>query len=67
MRHFFHQETATWVRREKQENKIGGNLSLRRRRIEMLNARIKSLLDLNGKGPDKFGKLSNLVTSFLNV
>jgi hypothetical protein len=53
MRHFFHQEIGTWVRREKQENKIGGNLSLRRRRTEMLNARIKSLQDFKGKSPDR--------------
>jgi hypothetical protein len=37
----------------KQENKIGENLSLRRRRIEMLNARRKSLPDLKDKSPDR--------------
>jgi hypothetical protein len=40
-------------RKEKPENKIEENLSLRRRRIEMLNARIKSPLDLKDKSPDR--------------
>jgi len=38
-----------WVRKEKQENKTGKNLSLKGRRIERLNVRIKSLLDWKDK------------------
>jgi hypothetical protein len=40
---------ARWVRKEKQENKTGENLSLRRRRRELLNVRIKSLPDWKDK------------------
>jgi hypothetical protein len=40
-------------RKEKPENKIEENLSLRRRRIEMLNAKIKSPPDLKDKSPDR--------------
>jgi hypothetical protein len=39
-------------RKEKPENKIEENLSLRRRRTEMLNAKIKSRPDLKDKSPD---------------
>ena len=50
---FYYEVIARWVRKETQENKTGENLSLRRRRIEMLNARIKSLPDWKDKSQDR--------------
>jgi hypothetical protein len=55
MSHFFYEkEILTWVRKEKQLNLIGENLSLRRRRIETLNAKRKRLPGLKDKSPDRF-------------
>jgi hypothetical protein len=54
MSYFFcEKEGGTCGRKEKQDNKIGQNLSLGRRRRETINARRKSLLDLKGNSPDR--------------
>ena len=53
MSHFFCKKENLCPRKEKPENKIEENLSLKRRRTEMLNARIKSRPDLKDKSPDR--------------
>ena len=54
MSHFFYEkETVICGRKEKQEYKIGENLSLRRRRRETISARRKSLPDLKDNSPGR--------------
>jgi hypothetical protein len=45
-------EVITWGRKEKQQNEIGQNLSLGRRRKEKRRARRKSLPGLKDGNPD---------------
>jgi hypothetical protein len=54
---FCKKEKPKCRKKEKQQNKIEGNLSLRRRRIETLNARIKSPPDWKDKNPDKISSI----------
>jgi hypothetical protein len=51
--YFFCQRRKRYGRKEKQEYKIGQNLSLCRRKKEKRNVRRKSLPDLNDNDPDK--------------
>jgi hypothetical protein len=54
MSHFIcEKEVGTCGRKEKQQNKIGQNLNLGRRRNEKRRAKRKSLPDLNANDPDK--------------
>jgi hypothetical protein len=53
---FYYEVIARWVRKEKQENKTGENLSLGSRRIELLNARKKSLPEWKDKSQDRLRK-----------
>jgi len=54
MDHFFYEkETLICGRREKQENKIGENLSLEKRKIEKMPARRKNSTELKGNSPDR--------------
>ena len=54
MSYFFcEKEAGTYGIKEKQEYKIGQNLSLRRRRRETINARRKSLPDLKDNSPGR--------------
>ena len=54
MSHFFYEkETVICGRKEKQEYKIGENLSLRRRRRETISARRKSLPELKDNSQDR--------------
>ena len=54
MSYFFCEKGGgTCGRKEKQDNKIGQNLSLRRRRRETISARRKSLLDLKDNSPER--------------
>lgn len=46
-------KVGTCGRKEKQENEIGQNLSLGRRRKEKRRARRKSLPDLKDRNPDR--------------
>jgi hypothetical protein len=54
MIHFIcEKEVSTCRRKEKQQNKIGQNLSLGRRRKEKKRARRKSLPDLKDNSPER--------------
>jgi hypothetical protein len=54
MSHFkCEKEVVTWGGKEKQQNEIGQNLSLRKRRKEKRHARRKSLPGLKDGNPDR--------------
>ena len=54
MSHFFYEkETVTCGRKEKQENKIGENLSLEKRKKETRPARRKNSPELKDNNQDK--------------
>jgi hypothetical protein len=53
MTHFFEETMVTCGRKEKQENKIGGNLSLEKRKREKTPARRRNSTELKDNWPDK--------------
>ena len=53
MGHFFYEkERVACGRKEKQENKIGENLSLEKRKKEKMPARRKNSTEMKGNSPD---------------
>jgi len=66
MSHFIcEKEVVTCGRKEKQENEIGQNLSLGRRRKEKRRARRKSLPDLKDRNPDRLRWIYLCARTFL--
>ena len=54
MSHFFYEkEIRKCGRKEKQENKIGENLSLEKRKNEKMPARRRNLPEMKDNSPDK--------------
>jgi hypothetical protein len=58
MSHFFYEkETVTWGRKEKQDNEIGKNLSLEKRKKEQRPARRKNSPELKDNSHDRLRQI----------